>query len=196
VNFLITGLPRSRTAWLANFLTYGGAFCFHEAIRFCKSIEDFRRVTKLPQYKVIGDSDCGALPFVPEIKALFPDLRLLVVRRDAKDAYMDARINLGFRVNENLVEANRRMMENVIDKHSPKVVEFDDLDMEDTCREVWDYCVPGVAFDPIRWRMLDGLRMEILPEKYAKTVTGLHESDLATEAVRRMTALLDARQEV
>ena len=42
-NFFVLGLPRSRTAWLANFLTYDGYFCFHEGIDGCRSIDDYKK---------------------------------------------------------------------------------------------------------------------------------------------------------
>jgi hypothetical protein len=32
VDYLIFSLPRSGSAWLANFLTYGDSFCFHEPL--------------------------------------------------------------------------------------------------------------------------------------------------------------------
>ena len=40
--FFITGLPRSRTAWLANWFTYGHTFCFHEACRKVGKIEELK----------------------------------------------------------------------------------------------------------------------------------------------------------
>ena len=51
-NFFVVGLPRSRTAWLANFLTYEDKFCFHEGINGCSTLKEYKN--KLGNNK--GDS--------------------------------------------------------------------------------------------------------------------------------------------
>ena len=33
IDFLVYALPRSGSAWLSNFLTYGSSFCYHEPLR-------------------------------------------------------------------------------------------------------------------------------------------------------------------
>lgn len=40
--FFITGLPRSRTAWFAAFMSASGYPCYHEAINGCKSIQEYK----------------------------------------------------------------------------------------------------------------------------------------------------------
>lgn len=39
--FYITGLPRSRTAWFAAFMTASGHPCYHEAVIGCKSLPEY-----------------------------------------------------------------------------------------------------------------------------------------------------------
>ena len=58
MNFFITGLPRSRTAWFASFMSSGDVFCYHEALNRCKTKDEFYQKMKLP-YRLIGNSDCG-----------------------------------------------------------------------------------------------------------------------------------------
>lgn len=41
--FAILGTPRSRTAWFARFLTYGGTYCFHEPSASFTGDESLRR---------------------------------------------------------------------------------------------------------------------------------------------------------
>jgi hypothetical protein len=48
--FYITGLPRSRTAWFAAFMTASGFPCYHEAVIGCKSLKEY-------QEKVANHSD-------------------------------------------------------------------------------------------------------------------------------------------
>lgn len=74
MSFLITGLPRSRTAWFAAFFTALGYPCKHEMLRDCESEEDF-----LAQLQDYGNSDCG-LCFYPGLQEL--DMPLVIIERD------------------------------------------------------------------------------------------------------------------
>jgi len=76
MSFLITGVPRSRTAWFAALFTALGHPCKHEMLRDAKSEEDF-----LEQLKTTGNSDCG-LCFYPGLADLpYP---LVIVERNCK----------------------------------------------------------------------------------------------------------------
>lgn len=60
MDFVITGLPRSRTTWLANFMNTDGVLCYHQALSRAKDIEDYviNWYTE-PSYKsslIVGDS--------------------------------------------------------------------------------------------------------------------------------------------
>ena len=48
--FVITGLPRSRTAWFAAYLTHGDVLCYHEAFYHHQQLEGAYHV---------GTADCG-----------------------------------------------------------------------------------------------------------------------------------------
>lgn len=57
MDFLIFALPRSGSAWLANFLTYGECFCFHEPLAG-GSLERLGRPAE-----IVGAADTGAYLF-------------------------------------------------------------------------------------------------------------------------------------
>ena len=78
-NFMILGLPRSRTAWLANFMTYNDFFCMHEGMRGCKTVDEY-----LKQFTSgVGDSTTAAMffSFFGRFKA-----RTLIIDSDISDA--------------------------------------------------------------------------------------------------------------
>lgn len=81
-HFFITGLPRSRTAWLANFLTYDDCFCFHEPWDRINSLEDLTRLLPLIEKKYVGVSDAAFLLHLPELRKLFPNAPIVIVKRD------------------------------------------------------------------------------------------------------------------
>jgi len=57
--FLIIGLPRSRTAWLAAFLTHGPVHCFHELLFQVQSFEQYAAALGQTGAEFAGDSDSG-----------------------------------------------------------------------------------------------------------------------------------------
>lgn len=87
VTFYI-GLPRSRTAWLCAFLKRGNAFCSHDPLKTCESIEDLAKQYVDPFVQASSRSpspffiaDTSAAFFFDEIYERFPNARYLVVRR-------------------------------------------------------------------------------------------------------------------
>lgn len=84
--FFIVGLPRSRTAWLANLLTYGDCFCFHEAINRVSGTQQLPALFEQAGRTIVGDSDSGVPLMFPEIDLLFPDANYLFVHRDFNEA--------------------------------------------------------------------------------------------------------------
>lgn len=79
-NFFITGLPRSRTAWLATYFSMlDGVHCYHEGLKGCRSEEHFRRrMTCIPN-AIVGNSD-SVLPLT-SFRQMFPDAPLVVIER-------------------------------------------------------------------------------------------------------------------
>lgn len=88
MDYFIVGLPRSRTAWLANFMTYDCSFCFHEGLVEAGSVEGLMDLKKLcPDAFVIGNSDSGLPLFADATLKAFPDARGI------RDAVMRLRPN-------------------------------------------------------------------------------------------------------
>jgi hypothetical protein len=66
-------MPRSGSAWLANFLSSGDCLCYHEPMVYAP---------EAPGYRVVGGVDTGAALFLPQILAVVPDLRIYALTRD------------------------------------------------------------------------------------------------------------------
>ena len=89
-NFFITGLPRSRTAWMATFIsTHPHVHCYHEGLKGCHSKEAFmNRMRPVPLDEIeqgrddllVGNSDSG-LPLT-NFQDMFPGAPIVVIWRD------------------------------------------------------------------------------------------------------------------
>lgn len=73
--FFITGLPRSRTAWLAAFMTASGYPCKHEAMNNCKSIEEYKKEIK---YCSDSNTAIGSI----KLHSIYPERNVLVIHKD------------------------------------------------------------------------------------------------------------------
>jgi hypothetical protein len=84
--FFVTGLPRSRTTWLSNYLTYGNIWCHHDLLLKTPHMDWFDDALRRPGAQVTGDSD-SALPLAyEEINKWYPQAKWIVVLRNRMDA--------------------------------------------------------------------------------------------------------------
>jgi len=84
-HFLIFARPRSRTAWLANFLTYGDAFCLHEPLAEHATLQELARVLDRPfrfgaDVQRIGFADTSLIHNPDGALDAFPSARVLFLR--------------------------------------------------------------------------------------------------------------------
>jgi len=160
--FFIIGLPRTRTAWLANLFTTGQSHCFHEWFSENKpeTVEDaFSGLNK--QY--VGNSDCGNVFFYELIKTKFPDSKIVIVHRPmveslvaAVRAIKDADPYLTFKA---IQDAQQKI--ETIDGGTALNVMFSQLHREETIEQIWRHCLPSLQFDRDRFKLLDKLKVTV-----------------------------------
>ena len=161
--FFITGLPRTRTAWLANFLTYGDkSLCYHEAF----ADGDIETVFGMTKCDYIGNSDCGNTYFLSSIRTLYPNAVHVLIKRPAGEV----KVSLGKLLNEDVNDTVDKLSAHIEDYERitrPLVVDFKDLDSENIIRKIWGACLPEIPFDKPRWEMLRMMNVQITKERLA-----------------------------
>jgi len=149
--FLVLALPRCRTAWLARFLSYGPWTCSHEEARHLRSMEDVNSWLSLP---FVGTVETAVAPFWRIFTQTRPSVRIVVIRRPIGEVVesllragaqvsRDSLISLVTRLDAKLVQVTRRLV-------GVLSVRYDELGDIETCRRVFEFCLPGVPFDQ-RW---------------------------------------------
>ena len=87
--FFVTGLPRSRTAWMANYLTYGDTFCLHDGFCGLKNPFDmfgkFNEVALRNNVSEVGNCDPANLYFIDALTKQFPKAKWLILNRDIEE---------------------------------------------------------------------------------------------------------------
>jgi hypothetical protein len=157
--FLVLGLPRSRTAWLSRFLTYGDHICGHEQLRYMRSLDDVKAWFQQPH---IGSAETAAAPFWRLIGKVAPDCKIVVVRRPAHEVFASL-TNLGIPFDGDTLGKSLRRLNRKLDQIEARLdvltVNYADLATEATCKAVFEHCLP-YAFDADHWRSLQGVNIQ------------------------------------
>lgn len=161
-SFVVLSLPRSRSAWLSRFLTYGDWYCGHEEIRHLRSIDDIKLWFEQPN---VGTAETAGAPWWRTLLDYAPDVKVVVVRRPVEDVFdslmaipgtsFDPAVLLPL-----LYKMNCKL--NQIEARLPNVmsVNFADLAEEATCARIFEYCLP-YKHDPAHWAALAPVNIQI-----------------------------------
>ncbi len=157
--FFITGLPRSRTAWLANLFTTDTTLCLHEPQNACSIEELVQRHAGVR----LGISDAGLTFRFRELRERFPEARWVYVHRPPGE------------VLESLVRfvdpcVTRPMLGQMLARHAEaeagincdalKHVWFEQLGDREVIRQAWEWLLPEIPFNEARVAMLQGLNIQ------------------------------------
>jgi hypothetical protein len=188
--FVIYALPRSRTFWLSQFLSYAGWVCGHDEARHIRSLRDIDSWFSQP---CVGSVETAAAPYWRLIHHK-RDVRAVVVRRPVEDVAASLE-RLGVAVSE----AYLRKSDTKLRQISARVpgcltVDYADLAHEEVCARVFEHCLP-YKHDPAWWRLLSGLNLQVRMHGVLRYFEA-HRPQLETIsdiAKQRMLALITAK---
>ena len=163
--FIVYGLPRSRTYWLSHFLSYGDTKCYHEACMYMRSIDDMRSFLSQDN---TGAAETAAAPGWRLIHHYRPDIRAVVVRRPVEDVVKSLlAVDMSGVARYDVALAHKSMsyLDRYLDQIEANVpgavsVRFDDLADQETCRRVFEHCLP-YRFDAAWWEAFAPINLQI-----------------------------------
>jgi len=159
-SFLILALPRSRTAWLSEFLSYGDCYCGHDELQYMRQLEDVKSWFSQPN---TGTVETAAAPFWRLALDLKPDLKIVTIRRDPFDAAQSA-INSGlgsdFDQMFKLFKKLDHKLSQIEMRTNCKSVKYEDLLKESVCAELFEHLLP-YKHDSVRWAELNKKNIQI-----------------------------------
>lgn len=147
MNFFVIGLPRSRTAWFANFLTYEDHFCFHEGMSGCHSVDEYLK-------KLGDDGDASTALMLLDMNEQFPEAPKVIIHRNIEISMDFMFENYGFFDRDYMYYLYERM----------KQIEGYHVDFEDINNElpgIWEYLI-GTHYNEKRGDQLKDLRVEMM----------------------------------
>lgn len=172
--FFIVGLPRSRTAWLANLLTVPGqSFCWHEGEAGHGNLDQLVEKMKRRPESRVGNASSGIACYGDDVYRLLPEARYIIIERDLESAkqafaevaseYVDVDI-----VWPSIIQRFNSFIESLTEHYVLKI-RYDQLHDEKTCINIWDFATGELAWDSERWQILTELNVQAkVAERAAK----------------------------
>lgn len=184
-DFLICSFPRSRTLWLANFLSITGkSVVTHEACEFAGSAQEFwENADSLhPDGFHYGNADSASIFVLPALLAERPMTRVVWINRSIVEVCKSMQ-SIGMPMEEK----SARLMLDLRDRyceHFDLVIDFHSLSQEHIISILWNYCLPGVPFNLVRFRQYNVRRIcytkdNPMPKKDTKRFTAWVNRELS-----------------
>lgn len=143
--FLVFATPRSRTAWLSRFLTYGGWHCYHEHAVYLRNMAGVRAFWG---QRRVGSVETAAAQGWRILAHHFPGLRRAVIRRPVDEVVASClAIDLqGVAVYDEprlrkTMEYGARCLAQVSAQPDVLTVDFADLEREEACAAIFEHCL-------------------------------------------------------
>lgn len=159
--FLILGRPRSRTAWLSNFLTWKGTWCYHEASVLDGGLHELLEATGC---HYAGTADSGLVWTAKEALEELPDARLVLLdgpgSKETFARWAEAR---GGAELVEAVEEGFQCARSLFLAWDAIVVDPGEIPRESAVQRVWGH-VSEEPFPEARYRMLRHFNVQVTQE--------------------------------
>lgn len=197
--FLVLGLPRSRTAWLSRFLSYGDWKCGHDELRHARSLDDASTWFSQP---CIGSVETAAAPWWRLLDHVAPGARVAVVRRPVSEVVDSIMRVMGDAMDRAALTTAMAYLDRKLDQIEARLpdvlsVNFHDLGDERVCALLFEHCLP-LRHDHAHWAALADENIQIdLPAmmRYAQAYRPALDK-LAATATHRVRVGLTATEPV
>lgn len=162
--FIVYSLPRARTAWLSEFLSYDTWKCHHEAATSMRSIDDVSAFFAQP---CTGTVETAAAQGWRLLHHHVPGIRATVIRRPV-DAVMQSMLAVDLAGEfvydapklRKVMEYGDRMLAEISAQPKVLTVAWEGLGHEDVCAAIFEHCLP-LKFDRAWLRFWWGRNVQI-----------------------------------
>ena len=195
MSYIVLALPRSRTAWLSRFLTYGDWTCGHEELRYMRSVADVQACLARSRH---GSAETAAMSGWRLLETLSPATKIVIIRRPVGEVVDSLLAIPGIAWDRSaltrLMVAGDRKLDQIEARLPVMSVQFAELAREDVCAAIFEHCLP-YAHDQDHWRRLDRTNVQIdVPALFAEMAASRRAlENLTSSARRRMLFDLTAR---
>ncbi len=171
--FLITGLPRSRTAWLAAILSTEKILCWHEPINKFGSVGAVKAMLdNLEGYQAIGISDSSVGLEADFYMAYFYEYPIVIINRKESEVITSLSKFLGIDKKQSIkiVDTISEGLERMRKVRAVMEIDYNDLNDSTIVEGIWNYCTNEMPFDFFRCELFQNL---LINQHAAKVITAM-----------------------
>lgn len=177
--FVIFSLPRSRSAWLATYLSYGTRRCGHDVAIECNTMADFLGGFACNGGPLAGTCETGAVLGWQVMRAKLPRCKMTVVIRPLGEVY-DSLARKGVVPQDGELEGRLELLESVGSLPGNHRLEYSWLSEWDCCEWIFQHHL-RVPWDEDWYEHLAPMNIQVdMPQRVAQ----LHRRFSALEGLK------------
>lgn len=175
ISYFITGFPRSRLAWLSNYLTYDNSICLFDGLKHGIKAQDFGFLDDFHGLaEVVGIADSGLPIYQDTMIEKYPKAKWVLIERDCKDSKQAIK-NLGINPGNTLATLSVKMDE-LRGRVNVLRVPYESLD--EAVLDVAKFINPAWKHNQVRHEMLLGFNVQYDPELGKKFIQEIPRDNL------------------
>jgi len=172
MRFVVFCLPRSRSAWVANFLSYDGGLCLHEPLLGCRSLDDLDDKMAATGVEFVGCADTAIMAFTEQVIDRYPTARFVALLRQPDGFAAQAR-KMGCS-EQHICDMLERFQEavEVLSAFGEQtlLVRSKDLGLAHVCDLLWRHVGHTTPMSQARFEMLNDMRVEAMVNRVEQKV--------------------------
>jgi hypothetical protein len=136
MSFLILCLPRSRSYWISKYLSYPPFECGHDIILKSNSLKEF--ITNFSELTGSVELNFGVV--WQSLTRLFPETKIVVVRRSVDDVYESLR-TVGVYIPQEELRIRHAALINCAKFPGVSSIDYKDLNDPECCEWLFEHCL-------------------------------------------------------
>jgi hypothetical protein len=152
--FVIFALPRSRTAWLSQWLSYQNRIVGHDLGAYADTCQGFLDAL----WPFTGTVETGAQDAHRLMRIAMPDAKFVTIRRQPINV-ADSLTKFGIMQYDEM-ERRAEVLDD-IERDGALSIPYESLSDARVCANLWEHLLPGVPFNFNWWRYMDQQNIQI-----------------------------------
>ena len=170
--YFVTGLPRCRSAWVANYLTWGDSICYHDAFWQTPSFAAFCEMLDTTPAMHVGHADPANLLVWEKLVKRFPNAKWIVIIRDVEETLAACQKAFGDFSKEQL-QFLIRQLGKLSEAVEPFCVNFENLNGQSAA---WFAQELGIQIPNWRGHFLNRYQVQIEPSTLKREIVHFQSS--------------------
>jgi len=185
--FIVFSLPRSRSAWIAHWLSDHDLIVGHDIGIECRGVRDFANRFS---GGLDGSCETGSMFAWRLIRKEIPGIKFVVIRRKREDVHRSLE-RFGIVLPKQEMEIRERALDEIEVQPEAIRLEYDDLNLPNAAAMLLNHVAPQKKFDLNHWRDFDNVNIQVkMDERIDRLVQNEpHIEAMKAEARDRLKAL-------